>query len=149
MEVVDDWRRQVWTATTADPGYWPEGDFRGPYNGPTLNLGARNAGILRPELRDRLRFPFPDETIPADPYPFRPSVGEQLQPILDQLLGPDVSTALAVARPLPATAAEPSPFLVCADLCSGHRREARPRRGHRDGRERLQHAAAPRCPRPR
>ena len=105
MEVVDDWRRQVWTATTADPGYWPEGDFRGPYNGPALNLGARNAGILRPELRDRLRFPFPDETIPADPYPFRPSVGEQLQPMLDQLLGPDVSTALAVARALPAAAA--------------------------------------------
>jgi hypothetical protein len=31
LEVVDDWRRQVWSATTADPGDWPQADFRGPY----------------------------------------------------------------------------------------------------------------------
>ena len=73
VAVVDDWRRQVWEATTADPSWWPEGDFRGPFVGKELiasGTGMRNAAILKPELQDRLRYPYPSApSPPRRPHP--------------------------------------------------------------------------------
>ena len=60
VAVVDDWRRQVWEATTADPSWWPEGDFRGPFVGKEL-IGAHNAlsstGGMPPAARVLGRLP--------------------------------------------------------------------------------------------
>ena len=81
VAVVDDWRRQVWEATTADPSWWPEGDFRGPFVGKELiasGTGMRNAAILKPELQDRLRYPYPSapsprrHPTPTPPHPTPP-----------------------------------------------------------------------------
>ena len=105
VAVVDDWRRQVWEATTADPSWWPEGDYRGPFVGKELiasGTGMRNAAILRPELQDRLRYPYPSARSPRHPRPTPPHP-TPLCPLYPPLFAgpqssPDVRSAAAGAR---------------------------------------------------
>ena len=98
VAVVDDWRRQVWEATTADPSWWPEGDFRGPFVGKELiasGTGMRNAAILKPELQDRLRYPYPSApSPPPHPNPTSPHPARRL----GCQSPPDVRSAAAGAR---------------------------------------------------
>ena len=90
VAVVDDWRRQVWEATTADPSWWPEGDFRGPFVGKELiasGTGMRNAAILKPELQDRLRYPYPSApSPPRRPHPTSPQPHPTLATLANQSL---------------------------------------------------------------
>jgi hypothetical protein len=92
-KVFDDWRIKLWQNTiladrqAPDPDFWPAGDFRGPFFGRKLVTGQRNSAILKPELRDRLAYCYPDGGSLADPFPLQPPVGEVLKPVLDQMLG--------------------------------------------------------------
>jgi hypothetical protein len=78
---VDVWRTEAWGALTIDeadvPRIWPAGS------------GNRNAGLMTPEAKARLVYPFTDRSELADPRPFTLSVGDQPQvkAVLDQLLG--------------------------------------------------------------
>ena len=89
IETVDRWRRQVWAATDASAGDWPEGDFAGRYAGSPTGGGPRNTAIMTPGTRKRLVYPFPGEDTAADPYPIQPAVCDEptARAALDQLLG--------------------------------------------------------------
>jgi uncharacterized CHY-type Zn-finger protein len=113
-QTCDEWRRQVWAATTADASWWPGGDFCGPCVSPLHGSGPRNTEILSLEARRRLVYPYPDPSVAADPRPIEPPISEQprSRAALDQLLGPGAWGA-GIAAPPDAGAGVETDVVVC------------------------------------
>ena len=80
LDQVDKWRAEAWGALTINeedaPRTWPSG-------------GNRNEGLMTPDSKERLVYPYTDTNAVADPRPFTLPVGDQPQvkSVLDQLLG--------------------------------------------------------------